>query len=211
MISPPDGSGRESSQQRILETARNLFSSRGYEGTSTAMIAREAHSSESQLVKHFGGKEGLLKAIFEDGWRNMASMFLTLDLVADPKERLRLLLELFLRVFEKDPVLKELMMLEGRRIRKEDHGVMTTEGYARFVEMVENVVASIEAKGQLRKGLSPPLVRSALVSMLEGMLREQVLASRNAASAAHLSPENIRQIFNVVLESMLVAEPTQAR
>ena len=167
------------------------------------MIAREAKSSESQLVKHFGGKEGLLKAIFEDGWRNMASMFMALDLVSDPTERLRLLLELFLRVFEQDPVLKELMMLEGRRIRKEDHGVMTTEGYARFVQMVDKVLAGIEAKGQLRKGLSPPLVRSALVSMLEGMLREQVLAARNSGSAAHLTPESIRQVFNVVLDAMV--------
>jgi AcrR family transcriptional regulator len=194
---------RESSHQRILESAKKLFSSRGYEGTTTAMIAREAHSSESQLIKHFGGKEGLLKAIFEDGWQKLASMFVALDVVSDPKERLRLLLELFIRVFEQDPVLKELMLLEGRRIRKENHGIMTTEGYARFVRMVESVLGNIASSGGLRPGISPSIARSALVSMLEGMLREQVLASRHALPAAHLTPENIRHVFNVVFEAML--------
>jgi AcrR family transcriptional regulator len=205
MAGPVPTWARESSHSRILETAKRLFSSNGYEATSTAMIAREARSSESQLIKHFGGKEGLLKAIFEDGWQKMAGMFVALDVVTDPKERLRLLLELFLRVFEQDPVLKQLMLLEGRRVRKEDHGVMMTEGYARFVQMVENVLGSIAAAGELRPGLSPAIIRSALVSMLEGMMREQVLAARQSASAAHLTPENIRHVFNIVFQAMITA------
>ena len=34
----------------------------------TASIAREAGSSESQLIRYFGGKAGLLEAIFNESW-----------------------------------------------------------------------------------------------------------------------------------------------
>ncbi|MGZ4834111.1 MAG: TetR/AcrR family transcriptional regulator, partial [Terriglobales bacterium] len=55
-----DSSKGSSSRERILHAAKQLFSSRGYENTSTVAIARLAGTSESQLMKHFGSKEGLL-------------------------------------------------------------------------------------------------------------------------------------------------------
>lgn len=193
----------ESSYDRLLEAARNLFSTRGYENTSTAMIARDAKSSESQLVKHFGGKEGLLEAIFEDGWKKMGYMFEAIEVAPTPREKLKMLLDLFLRVFEQDPALKELMLLESRRIRKEGHSVMLTQGYGRFVLVVEKILAEMEKRGELRKGFTPAMIRTALVGLLEGLLREQVLATRHQTPAAHLTPDNIRSIFNVVFEAML--------
>ena len=57
-----------SSHDRILLAAKRLFAQNGYENTSTVAIAREAGTSESQLMKHFGSKLGLLMAVFEWGW-----------------------------------------------------------------------------------------------------------------------------------------------
>ena len=57
-----------SSHDRILRSAKRLFARNGYENTSTVAIAREAGTSESQLMKHFGSKQGLLLAIFDRGW-----------------------------------------------------------------------------------------------------------------------------------------------
>src|SRR6202044_1941810 len=57
-----------SSHDRILLSAKRLFARNGYENTSTVAIAREAGSSESQLMKHFGSKQGLLAAILDYGW-----------------------------------------------------------------------------------------------------------------------------------------------
>src|SRR3954471_19155524 len=148
----------ESSHDRILEAAKSLFSTRGFENTSTAKIAKEAKSSESQLVKHFGGKEGLLEAIFDDGWKRMGYMFEAVEVAGTPREKLRMLLDLFLRVFEQDPLLKELMLLEGRRIRKDSKGVLLTRGYGQFVEMVERILTVMDQRGELRKGLTPPIV-----------------------------------------------------
>src|SRR4051794_7053757 len=60
-----------SSHDRILAAAKRLFASQGYEATSTMAIARFAGTSESQMMKHFGSKEGLLGAILDEGWKSM--------------------------------------------------------------------------------------------------------------------------------------------
>src|SRR5215831_6731126 len=56
------------SRERILLAAKRLFARNGYENTSTIAVARDAGTSESQLMKHFGSKQGLLEAILERGW-----------------------------------------------------------------------------------------------------------------------------------------------
>ena len=57
-----------SSHDRILFSGKRLFARNGYENTSTVAIAREAGTSESQLMKHFGSKQGLLAAVLDHGW-----------------------------------------------------------------------------------------------------------------------------------------------
>src|SRR5690242_13833932 len=57
-----------SSRDRILAAAKTLFAHNGYEQTTTAAIARLAKTSESQLTKHFENKQGVLEAIFAEGW-----------------------------------------------------------------------------------------------------------------------------------------------
>src|ERR1041385_9276917 len=80
----------KSSRNRILVTAKTLFASLGYDNTSTAVIARNAGTSESQLMKHFGGKAGLLDAIFTEGWAALKPEFdNNLQSIESPAERLR--------------------------------------------------------------------------------------------------------------------------
>ena len=62
-----------SSHDRILLAAKRLFAKDGYENTSTVAIAREAGTSESQLMKHFGSKQGLLVAIFDGAGSALAN------------------------------------------------------------------------------------------------------------------------------------------
>ena len=60
-----------SSRDRVREAAKTLFAERGYESTSTAAICRLAGTSQSQLIKHFNNKLGLLEAVFEFAWEQI--------------------------------------------------------------------------------------------------------------------------------------------
>src|SRR5947209_19849817 len=111
-LSSPGEQAASSSRDRILSSAKHLFAQDGYENTATVAIARAAGTSESQLMKHFGSKEGLLEAIFEQGWRHMGQTLGEVERTHDPKAKLRALFDAMLRSLEGDPELKELMLLE---------------------------------------------------------------------------------------------------
>ena len=70
-MTPVDGDITQTSRSRLLASGKSLFSRLGYEQTSTAAIAREAGTSESQLVRYFSGKSGLLEAIFNEAWAGL--------------------------------------------------------------------------------------------------------------------------------------------
>jgi AcrR family transcriptional regulator len=51
----------------VLESARHLFLTRGYAATTIASIAETADVSVETIYKAFGGKPGLVRAIWEQG------------------------------------------------------------------------------------------------------------------------------------------------
>lgn len=56
-------------QQRILAAATALLSERGAEGLRVRDIAASADCSTMGVYSHFGGKNGLVEAIFVDGFK----------------------------------------------------------------------------------------------------------------------------------------------
>src|SRR5581483_9778277 len=139
-----------SSHDRILASAKRLFASQGYEATSTMAIARLAGTSESQMMKHFGSKEGLLEAILDEGWKSMAESLKDVIAMPDSAAKLIAMLDVVLKTLSDDPDLKELYLLEGRRIRREGRHVVLSPGYIDFVKLVDDVLKKMAASGQLR-------------------------------------------------------------
>jgi len=187
--------------QRILQAGKALFATRGYEKASTVAIARLAGTSESQLMKHFGSKEGLLEAIFDASWEQLSPKFAELLKIKSPREKLYSLLETLLNSLEGDPATKELMLLEGRRVRKQGNLVVLTRGYLQFVQMVDTILGELKTAGELNPKLEVEAVRAAAIGMLEGMLRDQVLA-RRMDYPAHFSSEQIRLVFGSFLNAV---------
>lgn len=188
-------------RDRLLEAAKHLFASNGFENTSTVAIARAAQTSESQLVKHFSSKEGLLAAIFERAWEQMAAPMQAIQKQSTPAEKLRALLELLVGSLERDFELKELLLLEGRRIRKEGHLIMLTGGFMHLVKTLDAVLAEMKAAGQLRPDLPVEAARSGLMGLFEGMMRDQVLAKR-AGYPANFAAADVRRMFSLVVAAL---------
>jgi AcrR family transcriptional regulator len=186
--------------ERVLIAAKGLFAQSGFENTTTASIARLARTSESQIVKHFGSKEGLLEEIFEDGWRHIAHSFAAIEYLPDPASKLQALVGSVLTTLEQDEQLKQLFLFEGRRIRREGHLVLITKGYLELIKIVDGLLADMQATGQLRSDLKVEAARSALIGMLEGMMRDKMLGQRANYPAA-FAAEDIRKLFICLLES----------
>ncbi len=196
--------GTPSSHDRILQAAKHLFATRGYENTSTIMSARAAGTSESQLVKHFGSKDGLLEAIFNRGWESMQQLLAVVDQCDSPTEKLYKLVEQMLLGFERDPELKEVMLLEARRMRRTGNAVLLSRGLVQLSRRVEEIMRQLRERGSLRAELPPAAVRSAFIGMVEGMLRDLLLAER-AGEPAGYTVDDIRGVVKAVLTSCLTA------
>lgn len=189
--------------ERILKCAKTLFAKKGYENTTTVAIARAAGTSESQLMKHFGSKEGLLEAIFDQGWEVITERIKDLEnLNINEEEKIQRLLGSMLLALEADPQLRDLLLLEGRRIRKEGNMILMTSGFRQIISTVDHLLEKMRQSGHLKRGLNPEAVRSALVGTFEGMLRDRILAQRSDYPASY-SGEDVRAVFNTVLGSFL--------
>ena len=196
---------KASAADRILHAAKLLFAQSGFENTSTISIARMAQTSESQIIKHFGNKEGLLEAIFEQGWKHIGEAFGALEYLPSPSSKLQALVGLILAKLEEDEQLKVLFLLEGRRIRKEGHMVLMTRGFQALVQTADRLLIEMRDLGQLRSDLHIEGIRSALIGMLEGLLRDRLLASRIPYSATFQS-EDIRRLFLHVMNSFFIEQ-----
>lgn len=58
-------------KQSIADSALALFAERGYESTSTQLIAKAAGVSEALIFKHFGNKEKLLGFVIKEGYKRI--------------------------------------------------------------------------------------------------------------------------------------------
>jgi len=189
--------------QRILRVGKELFANRGYEHTSTSAIARAAGTSESQLMKHFGSKSGLLEAIFTEGWTAIAGQARSVtESLDDPIAKLEAIAATVVGHLERDPEMKVLYLLEGRRIRREGQMVALTEGFLGFVRLLDSILEECQRRGQLDPETPPHAVRSALMGLLEGMLRDRFLAER-LGFPAHFTLDKILQMHSLTMNAFL--------
>ena len=113
-----------------------------------------------------------------------------------------MILELMINALGSDPEMRDLMLLEGRRIRKVGGRILVTNGYAEFSQFLEGIVKDLQTQGRLVPELSVAAARTILVGTFESMMREQVLSYRGV-SGSSLKTEEIRTGFGIVLKALL--------
>ena len=81
-------------QEKILQSALELFAKEGFHATSTNKVAKHAGVSEGLIFRHFGNKEGLLQAILAEGERRFKALFVDIVMENDSKEVIRKTIEM---------------------------------------------------------------------------------------------------------------------
>lgn len=192
-----------SNRERIRESAKALFAKHGYESTPTLAICRQAGTSESQLLKHFESKLGLLEAIFEDAWSQInPAVRKATEHIASPRERFIALIDNVLTFLGRDQDLLLLFVLEGRRMRDDSRFVTLVPGFLEFVRNVDRILLQMRQAGELAPDVDPQAVRSGLMGSVEGLLRDQLLG-RFTTYPASYSDADIRAVCFRFVASVL--------
>src|SRR5690242_14801 len=151
---------------RVLRTALELFSSKGFEGSGVRELALAAGVSHSLVLYHFGSMEGLWKTVVselvDESRRRVARRLAGLKAV-DPVTALRVRIEDFIRFSTERPELHRIMTLEGRRRTARLTWLVDTYLKPMFEETAA-IMGRGQAEGTIRR-FDPALLYYAAISV----------------------------------------------
>lgn len=200
VIGDPDST--QTSRSRLLFAGKTLFARNGYEQTSTAAIAREAGSSESQLIRYFGGKAGLLEAIFNDSWTALTGIVeAQIHDSLHGRDAIIRILSLLIDTFSRDHDTAFLFLFEGRRMRGGGHEVLLSKGFLQFLEVIEALIRRGREDGSFRTDIEPRVMLAGMLGCAEGMIRERVLIARNRLPDV-MDDDSIRRTFTAMIDGL---------
>jgi AcrR family transcriptional regulator len=136
-------------RESLLATAVDMFSKRGFSGTSIRDIAKVHGVSLSNIYYHFGNKEGLWREILQQSVLTLPGRLREAVAVAGtPHEKLEALVRAhLLAAVECQP---ELLMLLGQRAQLgEDLGSETVEIQREILAIYTGVLEELGAEGAL--------------------------------------------------------------
>lgn len=197
-MSSQSESPSSSSRDRLLQSAKRLFARQGYEQTATSAIARQAHTSESQLMRYFGGKAGLLDALFVGEWEQLNHRVReAVDAAERHRDKLLAMLHTISAAFASDPDLATLFLFEGRRLRGDQPRVRVSAGFVAFADHARAIVRRGQAKGEFDRALDAAALTSALLGAAESMIRDRVLA--RAAGRRAFAEREVQRTLEAML------------
>jgi AcrR family transcriptional regulator len=177
-----DHDSTATSRQRLIAAGRALFAQHGFEQASTAAIAKEAGTSESQLVRYFKTKVGLLEAVFNDCWGPLNRDIQERVVAAtNAREALTAVLECVIDFFSNDHEAAYVLLFEGRRIRGASSEINLSRGFREFEKLLSVLIARGKRDGTFATALNDHALGAALLGLAEAMIRERIIAERTGA------------------------------
>jgi AcrR family transcriptional regulator len=104
----------KSTAEKIAAAARKLLDREGAEAVTMRRVAKAIGITPMALYRHFADRAGLLNALADAGFEELAAKVATADRPGEPEERLMNNLDVFLDFGLEKPRLFELMFLKRR-------------------------------------------------------------------------------------------------
>lgn len=186
----------------ILWAAKDCFARKGFESTTLADVAKAAKVPEEELKRNYGSKRRLLLAIFDEAWAGINPRVANIIATSpDARSAMTSLLTTAVHVFQKDRALARLMLLEAYRPQPGTNRVATSRGYFVFVEMVTALAERGQREGSFKTSFHPRVITSVIVAVVQGVLRDALLAEEMGASNPYALPQLIAA-FDAVVASL---------
>lgn len=183
----------EERRQRIVEAAVDLFSRKGFRGTTTREIAEAAGISEAMIFKHFATKQELYSAIIEAKSITEELLARTAKAAAakDDAGVLRALGLTMLEQTEKDPTLMRLLLfsaLEGHELSD----IFFESRVRRLHEFLSSYIATRVAEGRFRAVDALVSARGFIGMVVHYLLIHELFGVKRPPRA---SPEDVIETF----------------
>ncbi len=160
----------EAARDDILDAAEHLFAAKGFDGVSTAAIAKEAGVSQSQIHYHFDTKQKLWDKVFE---RRFADYFAAQSSLLDDREiddmqRMRDSITSYFRFFEQNPDYVKLLgraQLDAGEGNKGE-GEEASELGEELMRKGSEVILAAQQAGAIRNDVRPDFAIIGFLSLV---------------------------------------------
>ncbi|WP_437921631.1 TetR/AcrR family transcriptional regulator [Sphingobacterium sp. LRF_L2] len=180
---------KEDLRKRILEAAKKLFVTAGYEATSIRKIAQEIEFSPTTIYLYYKDKSDIIYALHQEGFLMLRQDFQPLMQVEDPYERLKAIGRCYLHFAFTHPDFYEVMFMmkdpmkhleincvdgewaEGERVFDLLLQTIRDCQAVGYFQRLEAVQVAVQAWSSVH-GLCALFVSGHLKSMMEAVLNE---------------------------------------
>lgn len=201
--------GKESTRERIINSAKRLFADQGYQKTTILDISKQAGLSEAALYEYFQGKEDLLLTI--------PGLWVT-ELLQDIDEqlfgvkgavnRLRKYLWWYLRRIEQAPLDAKIVYL----FLKTHSNFLTTEVFANVKQFYSRLLDIFEEgrrSGEFKPDLNPRLARDIFVGTVDHIVTRWLLKDMTYSLFDGLDPLFDLMVGAFAAELRQIPSPTE--
>lgn len=201
------------SRERILDASLVEFAKHGYEGATTASVARHIGVTQPLIHYHFGSKESLWRAAVEMAFSQVAGLIDSMEDAVpgeDPRHRIREIVRRIVQFSSEHPEVSRLIIAEsavpGPRL-----AWMTDKHLRPLIRRLDEVFRAGRDSGVLKPLSLEPLIfvfLGALPHFFDGAPLINLLWGFDPASPEHV--RNFSDTLVEVLTSGIVATPPPA-
>lgn len=197
-------------RENLLKAASDLMGEVGFEGMTTAQIARRAGVAEGTIYRHFPAKEALIEAVFAGIWSGLnAHMEAHLPPREDPLARLNAFFRVTLAGLER--VMRDYHSLSQQEqlyyASKQGGCCGLPKGLDAYVALLEECIRLAQAAGGVRSGVDAKIAALFIFSGASTVL--DVYTDLHGSRGAGLDNAHVVAQLDALTKAMLLPEGTR--
>ena len=188
----------EAKREAILHHGTRLIAEHGFAGASVAAIAERAELPVGSIYTYFANKEELLRAIIDEGWRDLWHRLReAVGQQTSPEAKLQLLIDHFLPEMVSESDFVSILVTEA--VDKTDLRSKIDE----IVTLLESILAPLRQRNPALQDLSRKQLEGALLVYFLGTLSAVKLSSKGSLG---VSLEHILSYLRLTVMGTLTLE-----
>lgn len=196
---------REDTRLLILDAAKKLFTSQGYEATTIRKIAAEIEYSPTTIYLYYKDKNEILYALHREGFLLLSRQFQALAHVDSSFERLKAMGRTYIRFAVENRDFYELMFIMKEPLLNLNTACGSPQDWEEGVESFDFLLQTVEGCQQegYFKGQDPRLLSMWIWSTVHGLCALQMHGHLDHVSRHQLNEMAGQDIINLVFESFV--------
>ncbi|HRE52299.1 MAG TPA: TetR/AcrR family transcriptional regulator [Flavitalea sp.] len=196
---------REDTRLLILDAAKKLFTSQGYEATTIRKIAAEIEYSPTTIYLYYKDKNEILYALHREGFLLLSRQFQALAHVDSSFERLKAMGRTYIRFAVENRDFYELMFIMKEPLLNLNTACGSPQDWEEGVESFDFLLQTVEGCQQegYFKGQDPRLLSMWIWSTVHGLCALQMHGHLDHVSRHQLNEMADQDIINQVFESFV--------